>query len=84
MGYDASCGQYVDMMDAGIVDPLRVTRGALEAALSVAGTMLLTEAGILPENISVADLCTKCNEAHFFSHRRQGAVRGTMSAMIEV
>ncbi len=52
--------------------------------LNLANIKILTEAGILPENISVADLCTKCNEAHFFSHRRQGAVRGTMSAMIEV
>ncbi len=52
--------------------------------LNLANIKILSEAGILPENISVADLCTKCNEAHFFSHRRQGAVRGTMSAMIEV
>jgi YfiH family protein len=52
--------------------------------LNLANIKILSEAGILPENISTADLCTKCNEAHFFSHRRQGAVRGTLSAMIEV
>ena len=52
--------------------------------LSLANIKILTEAGISDRNISVADLCTKCNEAHFFSHRRQGAVRGTLSAMIEV
>ena len=46
MGYDAAADEYVDMFDAGILDPLRVTSGALEAAFSVAGTVLLTEAGV--------------------------------------
>ncbi len=45
-GYDAAKDHYVDMIGAGIADPLRVTRSALEAALSVVGTALLTEAGI--------------------------------------
>lgn len=52
--------------------------------LNLANLKILTEAGIKSDNISVADICTKCNDIHFFSHRRQGAVRGTMSAMIEV
>ena len=47
MGYDAARGVYVNMFDAGILDPLRVTNSALEAAFSVAGTALLTEAGVL-------------------------------------
>lgn len=46
-GYDAARDRYVDMMEAGIIDPLAVTTSALEAALSVAGTALLTEAGIM-------------------------------------
>lgn len=50
--------------------------------LTEANAFILKEAGILPENISCADICTKCNEADFFSHRRSGGVRGTMSAMI--
>lgn len=50
--------------------------------LNLANETILTEAGIHPQNISVSNLCTKCNEEHFFSHRRSGVVRGTMSAFI--
>jgi chaperonin GroEL len=43
-GFDASCGHYVDLMQAGIIDPTKVVRVALENAASVAGTLLLAEA----------------------------------------
>ncbi|MCC7008479.1 MAG: chaperonin GroEL [Acidobacteria bacterium] len=43
-GFDAARGQYVDLVEAGIVDPLKVVRLALENAVSVAGTLLLAEA----------------------------------------
>ena len=43
-GFDASSGEYVDLMEAGILDPTKVVRIALENAVSVAGTLLLTEA----------------------------------------
>jgi chaperonin GroEL len=43
IGYDANTGQYVDMFDAGIVDPTKVTRSALQNAASIAGLMLTTE-----------------------------------------
>lgn len=52
--------------------------------LTLANTKILENAGILPENISSADICTKCNENHFFSHRRSGSLRGTMSAFIHI
>ena len=42
-GYDARNESYGDMFEAGIIDPLKVTRVALEKAASVAGTMLTTE-----------------------------------------
>ena len=42
-GYDANTGEYVDMLKAGIIDPLRVTRSALTNAASIAGLMLTTE-----------------------------------------
>ncbi len=45
---------------------------------------ILVMSGINPENISSANLCTKCNETEFFSHRRSGSVRGTMSAFIHI
>jgi chaperonin GroEL len=42
-GYDAEKGVYGDMIEAGIVDPTKVTRSALENAVSVAGMLLTTE-----------------------------------------
>ncbi|MFS8664425.1 MAG: chaperonin GroEL [Limnochordales bacterium] len=42
-GFDALNGQYVDMVAAGIIDPAKVTRSALENAASIAGMVLTTE-----------------------------------------
>jgi len=44
VGFNAAVGQYVDMFDAGIVDPVKVSRTALQNAVSVAGQILLTDA----------------------------------------
>lgn len=51
IGYDALRNEYVDMIKAGIVDPTKVTRSALQNAASVASTFLTTEAAVaeLPE-----------------------------------
>jgi chaperonin GroEL len=43
-GLDASTGKYVDLVEAGIIDPTKVVRLVLENAVSVAGTLLLAEA----------------------------------------
>ncbi|MEQ9380191.1 MAG: chaperonin GroEL [Pirellulales bacterium] len=43
-GYDANAGEYVDMVKAGIIDPLKVVRSALSNAASISGLMLTTEA----------------------------------------
>jgi chaperonin GroEL len=43
-GYDAAQGAYVDLLEHGIIDATKVVRVALENAVSVAGTLLLTEA----------------------------------------
>ncbi|MFO0926206.1 MAG: chaperonin GroEL [Gemmataceae bacterium] len=43
VGYNANTGEYVDMFQAGIIDPTRVTRSALTNAASIAGLMLTTE-----------------------------------------
>jgi len=50
-GFDAARGEYVDLYEAGIVDPTKVVRIALENAVSVASILLLTEATMteLPE-----------------------------------
>lgn len=50
--------------------------------LNLANKTILAEAGIPAENISVSHLCTGCDGENFFSHRRQGVVRGTLSAVI--
>jgi chaperonin GroEL len=44
MGYDANKGKYVDMLSAGIIDPVKVVRTALANAASIAGLLLTTEA----------------------------------------
>ena len=56
MGFNALTEEYVEMVDAGILDPTKVTRSALQNATSVASTFLTTEA-------VVAELPSK-NDAH--------------------
>ena len=56
-GYDALHDEYVDMVEAGILDPAKVTRSALQNATSVASTLLTTEsvvADIKDESANVA------------------------------
>ena len=62
IGYDANTGEYVDMFKAGIIDPAKVARTALENAASVSGLMLTT-------NVLITDLKDKDEEPI------QGAVR---------
>jgi chaperonin GroEL len=56
MGYDVISGEFVDMVKAGIIDPAKVTRSALENASSIAGMILTTEALIteIPEKEKAA------------------------------
>jgi len=51
IGFDAYAGKWVDMFEAGIIDPTKVTRTALQNAASIAGLMLTTEAMVheIPE-----------------------------------
>ncbi len=52
LGYDVIKGEFVDMIEAGIIDPAKVTKGALENAASIAAMILTTEALItdVPED----------------------------------
>lgn len=55
-GYDAKNGKYVDMIKEGIIDPVKVTRVALENAASVSSMILTTEAAlVLKENQSLTN-----------------------------
>ena len=51
-GYNAATGEYGDMIEMGILDPAKVTRSALQAAASIGGLMITTEAMVadLPED----------------------------------
>lgn len=48
-GFDAAKGKYRDLVEAGIIDPTKVIRIAIENAVSVAGTLLLTQATLTEE-----------------------------------
>ena len=49
IGYDALNDRFVDMVEAGIIDPAKVSRSALENAASIAGLVLTTEVLIAEE-----------------------------------
>ncbi len=63
-GYDANKGEYVDMLKAGIIDPVKVVRVALTNAASIAGLMLTTEA-----------LVTNLDKDDAKKRRAEGSVR---------
>ena len=46
--------------------------------------LILEKAGVKPEHITVTDLCTKCHDEYFHSHRRMGNERGTQAAFLEL
>jgi chaperonin GroEL len=62
-GFNPRTGEYVDMLEEGIIDPTKVTRLALENAASVAGTMLITECVIT--NIKEKDKQAEIDPAQF-------------------
>ena len=55
MGYDAMNGEIVDMLEMGIIDPVKVTRSVLQNSISIAGMMLTTQA-VLCEQESEEDM----------------------------
>ena len=63
-GFNAATGEYCNMMEAGIIDPIKVIRVALENAISAATMLLTTEAAIteLPEPTGNAGHNTKTSK----------------------
>ena len=55
IGYDALSGEYVDMLKAGILDPAKVTRSALQNATSIASSLLTTESCVADIKDPAAD-----------------------------
>jgi chaperonin GroEL len=54
-GFDATTGEYVDMFQAGIVDPVKVTRAALQNAVSIAALLLTTDTLITDAPVHIPD-----------------------------
>jgi len=54
-GFNAKTGEYVNMFEAGIIDPKKVTRIALENAASVAGMILTTECVLIEEHLDASN-----------------------------
>jgi chaperonin GroEL len=65
MGYDAATATFVNLIDAGIIDPTKVTRSALQNAASVAGLLLTTE-------VLIAELPEKANAHPMNDHMGDG------------
>jgi chaperonin GroEL len=65
-GLNAATGEYVDMVAAGVIDPVKVTRSALENAASIAAMLLTTEA------LVVEKPAEKKSEGHSHGHGHHG------------
>ncbi|MBD5456062.1 MAG: peptidoglycan editing factor PgeF [Lachnospiraceae bacterium] len=58
--------------------------GKYQLDLWKANEIILREAGILPENLEVTDVCTCCNKDYLFSHRGSQGKRGNLGAFMEL
>lgn len=56
--------------------------GKYQLNLWEANRVVFQEAGVLPQNIHVTDICTRCNPQRLFSHRAQGEKRGNLAAFL--
>jgi len=74
-GFNAATGEYVDMVDAGVIDPTKVSRCALQNAASVSGLMLTTE-------VMVTDLPEEKKEPAMGGHDHGMGGMGGMGGMM--
>ena len=74
-GYDAQTGEFVDMVDAGVIDPTKVVRCALQNAASVSGLMLTTE-------VMVTDIPEEKKDAGMGGHDHGMGGMGGMGGMM--
>ena len=58
--------------------------GKYQLNLWRANEIILKEAGILPEHLSVTDICTCCNPDLLFSHRASHGMRGNLAAFLGI
>jgi chaperonin GroEL len=67
-GLNAATGEYVDLMAAGVIDPVKVTRSALQNAASIAAMLLTTEALVVEKKEDQADEGNGHGHGHGHSH----------------
>lgn len=76
--------QYRDRLrDFDILQPGQKP-GKYQLGLWKAIRMVLLDCGVLPEHISVTDICTRCNCGYLYSHRITGFERGNMAAFLSI
>ena len=66
-----------------IIKPGKV-EGKYQLDLWKTNQIVLLEAGILPENLEITDICTCCNKSYLFSHRGSHGQRGNLGAFMEL
>ncbi|MFR2188620.1 MAG: peptidoglycan editing factor PgeF [Blautia sp.] len=62
----------------------RKANGHYQLNLWEANRLIFQEAGILPQHITVTDICTACNPELLFSHRASGGKRGNLAGFLEI
>ncbi|GAB3953444.1 hypothetical protein GCM10027614_58870 [Micromonospora vulcania] len=67
-GLDAATGEYVDLVKAGIIDPVKVTRNAVTNAASIAGLLLTTES-LVVEKPEQAEPAAAGGHGHGHGHQ---------------
>ena len=63
-GFNAQTGEYGDLVQAGVIDPAKVVRIALQDAASVAGLLIMTEAMVAEKPEKKSDAALRCRAAH--------------------
>ena len=75
----------MDTMDVpSIIKKTPGKQGKYQLDLQQANVQILTEVGVLPEHISMTDICTCCNKDVIFSHRGSQGRRGNMGAFLSL
>ncbi len=83
--YEVSMDLYEQFYaEFGFNDSIISQNGKYYLDLSGINRKTLTDAGVLPSNIAVCDLCTCCNSIDLYSHRGLGPKRGLISGIIEI
>ena len=77
-GFDAARKEYVDLVEAGIIDPAKVVRIALENAVSVASVLLLTEATMTEDSRREEKFGTRGRDWHVALTRSEITCRGDL------